>query len=85
MMAVPPCGEGRLAHAGAGWITATDSKSDGVVAWQTCRHGPFAGRVEDIEVASSHIGMGWNPAVLKVVADRLGHRLGQWRPYTNSQ
>jgi hypothetical protein len=62
--------------------TAIYSKSDGVVAWQTCRHEPSDGSVEDIEVTGSHIGMGWNPAVLKVVADRLGQRVGQWRPYT---
>ena len=61
--------------------TAIYSKSDGVVAWQTCRHASEHGSVEDIEVPGSHIGMGWNPAVMKVVADRLGQRMGQWRPY----
>ena len=61
--------------------TAIYSKSDGVVAWQTCCQASGRGRIEDIEVPGSHMGMGWNPAVMKVVADRLGHRVGQWRPY----
>ena len=61
--------------------TAIYSRSDGVVAWQTCRHASERGSVEDIEVPGSHIGMGWNPAVMKVVADRLGQRVRQWRPY----
>ena len=61
--------------------TAIYSKSDGVVAWQTCRHESRRGSVENIEVPGSHIGMGWNPAVMKVVADRLGERVRQWRPY----
>ena len=52
--------------------TAIYSKSDGVAAWQTCRHASERGSVEDIEVPGSHIGMGWNPAVMKVVADQLG-------------
>ena len=25
--------------------------------------------------------MGWHPVVLKVVADRVGQRVGQWQPY----
>ena len=61
--------------------TAIYSKSDGVVAWQTCRHESRRGSVENIEVPGSHMGMGWNPAVMKVVADRLGQCVGQWRPY----
>ena len=61
--------------------TAIYSKSDGVAAWQTCRHASGRGSVEDIEVPGSHIGMGWNPAVMKVVADRLGQWVRQWRPY----
>ena len=37
--------------------------------------------VQDIEINGSHIGMGWNPAVLRVVADRLAQRPGGWQPY----
>ena len=51
--------------------TSIYSRTDGVVAWQTCRHAQPSDQVKDIEVKSSHIGMGWNPAVLQVVAQRL--------------
>ena len=51
--------------------TSIYSRSDGVVAWQTCCHARRYREVEDIEVKGSHIGMGWNPAVLRVVAELL--------------
>lgn len=53
--------------------TSIYSRSDGVVAWQACRHPePTTAQVQDIEVEGSHMGMGWNPRVLRIVADRLG-------------
>lgn len=60
--------------------TSIYSRSDGVVAWQTCllQEGPWA---ENVEVDGSHCGLGWNAAVLRVVADRLAQREGAWRPY----
>ncbi len=62
--------------------TSIYSRTDGIVAWQTCRHTARAGQqVEDVEVTGSHTGMGWNPAVLRVIADRLAQRPGHWRPY----
>lgn len=63
--------------------TSIFSRSDGVVAWQTCTHHEPCTRVEDIEVRGSHIGMGWNPEVLNIVADRLGQRPGRWTPYAD--
>ena len=51
--------------------TAIYSRSDGVVAWQTCRHNVRSPLVQDIEVDSSHIGMGWNREVLAAVAKSL--------------
>ena len=74
----------RLSSAPPVPTTSIYSRSDGVVAWQTCRHGEAAHQVEDIEVQGSHIGMGWNPSVLRVVADRLAQRPGRWRPYAVS-
>ncbi len=60
--------------------TAIYSRTDGVVAWQRCidDRGP---RRENIEVDSSHIGMGHHPRVLLIIADRLAQREGQWRPF----
>jgi pimeloyl-ACP methyl ester carboxylesterase len=62
--------------------TSIYSRSDGIVAWQTCLHddGVPSG-VQDIEIRSSHIGMGWNAAALEIIGDRLAVRPGQWRPY----
>jgi pimeloyl-ACP methyl ester carboxylesterase len=51
--------------------TSIYSRQDGIVAWRTCQHERSGGLHEDIEVNGSHLGMGWNPAVLRVVADRL--------------
>ena len=64
--------------------TSIYSRSDGVVAWQTCRHDKVSHLVHDIEINSSHVGMGWNRDVLAVVADRLGQPPGPWSPYARA-
>jgi triacylglycerol lipase len=51
--------------------TVVYSKTDGVVHWSSCIDQSGAQNVENIEVMSSHCGMGLNTEVLKVVADRL--------------
>lgn len=61
--------------------TSIYSRSDGVVAWQTCRHDKPSRLVHDIEIDSSHIGMGWNRNVLAAVADRLGQPTGAWQKF----
>lgn len=60
--------------------TSIYSRTDGVVPWETCRHDTSSGLVQDIEVDGSHMGMGWNQEVLKIVADRLGPDPGPWLP-----
>ena len=50
--------------------TAIYSKTDGVVAWQCSLEEPAA-NTENVEVFSSHFGLGVNPQVLKAVAERL--------------
>ena len=50
------------------------SRSDGIVAWQSCKHPRPLCDVQDIEVAGSHLGMGWNREVLQLVGDTLAHR-----------
>jgi pimeloyl-ACP methyl ester carboxylesterase len=64
--------------------TSIYSRSDGVVAWQTCRHHLRSRLVHDIEVDGSHIGMGWNRDVLAAVADRLDQPPGPWRRYVRA-
>lgn len=61
--------------------TSIYSRTDGVVAWQTCRHHQRSRFAEDIEVVGSHIGLGWNRAVLGIVEDRLRPQPGAWRRY----
>jgi hypothetical protein len=60
--------------------TALVSRSDGIVAWQSCLDEPGPRR-ETLELRSSHCGMGHHPGVLLVVADRLAQPEGEWRPY----
>jgi pimeloyl-ACP methyl ester carboxylesterase len=59
--------------------TSIFSRSDGVVAWQACIQGAGAGHTENIEVDGSHCGLGWNPEVLSVIADRLGQSARAWQ------
>ncbi len=60
--------------------TSIYSRSDGVVAWQACQEieGP---QRENVQVRGSHIGLGFNPAALWVIADRLAQPLGTWKPF----
>ncbi len=47
------------------------SRSDGVVHWESCVDLSGAPTVENVEVKGSHVGMGVNPDVYRVIADRL--------------
>ena len=60
--------------------TSVYSRWDGVVDWRQCRQQPGP-RSENVAVRSSHLGMGHDPAVLWVVADRLAQPRHQWRPF----
>ena len=50
-------------------VTAIYSKLDGVVAWQACIDPDP--NTEMVEVRSSHVGMGVDPDVWSIIADRL--------------
>ena len=71
---------GSLARPLAVPSTAVYSRWDGVVDWRACRQqpGPIS---ENVAVRSSHLGMGHDPAVLWVVADRLAQPRDGWRPF----
>lgn len=60
--------------------TSIYSKSDGIVAWRNSIQ-PETAQTENIRVRASHCGMGTNPNVMKVIADRLSQPEGQWVPY----
>ncbi len=60
--------------------TSIYSRSDGIVAWPASLNpaGPLA---ENIALPASHLGMGFNPRVLSVIADRLAQDPARWMPY----
>ena len=60
--------------------TSIYSRRDGVVPWQTCIDidRPLA---ENVEVRSSHCGMGVHPEALAVILDRLHQPEDDWAPY----
>jgi hypothetical protein len=63
--------------------TAIFSRTDGICAWQGCMETPSA-QSENIEVESSHCGMGHHPAVVYAVAERLAQPEGNWSPFDRS-
>lgn len=60
--------------------TAIYSRSDAIAAWRSCREveGPLS---QNIEVESSHLGIGHHPIVLLTIADRLAQPEEQWKPF----
>lgn len=60
--------------------TAIFSQRDAVVPPSYARDEPGPRR-ENIEVDSSHFGLGHHPAVIVAVADRLAQEPGQWEPF----
>lgn len=63
--------------------SAIYSRSDGVAHWQACinREIELFDEAENIEVRGSHSGLGHNPQVMWVVANRLAQSEGAWKPY----
>lgn len=60
--------------------TAIYSKSDAVVSWRIARL-PAGETVESIGVTASHFGMGFNPVIFYLIADRLRQAEGTWQPF----
>ncbi len=66
--------------------TSIFSKSDGVVAWRGSLQRPDERNplTENIEVPASHFGLGVNPLVVYLIADRLAQGEGAWAPFDAS-
>ncbi|MEM7104292.1 MAG: alpha/beta hydrolase [Bacteroidota bacterium] len=62
-------------------VTNIFSKTDGVVSWQCCVEQSEGPNRENIEVNGSHIGLGHNPEVLRIIADRLSQPKNKWNPF----
>ena len=61
-------------------MTAIFSHSDGIAAGDSCC-ADAAPQTENLEVESSHLGIGHHPVVLLTIADRLAQPEGAWRPF----
>lgn len=61
-------------------VTAIYTRTDGVVRWWQCIES-VGERRENIEVHGSHSGLGFNPAVIYAVSDRLAQPADRWRPF----
>jgi len=60
--------------------TAIVSRTDAIASWRSCctEPGPYS---ENLEVDSSHLGIGHHPVVLLTIADRLAQPDGAWKPF----
>jgi len=61
--------------------TAIYSKEDGVVAWEVCIEDKETHIHQNIQVRGSHIGLGFNTAVLKIIENRLQLNADNWTPF----
>ena len=69
--------------------TSIYSKTDGIVAWEGSvqhKHDTVNSKsqTENIEVPASHLGLGVNPLVMLVLADRLAQAEGDWKAFDRS-
>jgi pimeloyl-ACP methyl ester carboxylesterase len=60
--------------------TSVYSRLDGLSDWRPCLQ-PESSRSENVQVASSHLGLAWHPAALYLVADRVAQAPERWRPF----
>jgi len=60
--------------------TAIFSRTDGIAHWKTCieQERPTT---DNVEVVASHCGMGFNPVIYYVIADRLSLPHGAWQRF----
>jgi len=78
----PPTPErvSRLAKPIAVPSTSIYTRTDGVVAWRACLEEE-GGERENVEVNTTHIGLGFHAPALWVIADRLAQPPGTWKPF----
>ena len=76
----PPPIEGDIAALPPVPVTAIVTPDDGIVGAGSSDigNGPSW---ETVRIAGTHVGLVWNAAVLRVIADRLAQPEGTWAPY----
>ncbi|MFT4762168.1 MAG: putative alpha/beta hydrolase family esterase [Paraglaciecola sp.] len=62
--------------------TAIYSKRDGIVPWEACMELEEGNLAQNIEINGSHIGLGVNPEVYKIIFDRLQYSEENWCPWS---
>ncbi len=63
-------------------ITAIYSRGDGIVNWRVCLEHEEDKETQNIEVCGSHCGMGFNPVIYYIIADRLAQPEDDWQRFT---
>ncbi len=61
--------------------TAIYTKEDGVVSWKVCLEEKEDAWHQNIQVRGSHLGLGVNPSVLEIIADRLLYTKSNWEHF----
>ncbi len=61
-------------------LTSIWSRNDRVVSWRRSLVEPGE-RIENIEVRSTHLTLGFDPLVIAAVLDRLGQDLDDWKSF----
>lgn len=61
--------------------TAAYSKTDGVVHWSLCREAKPDKTHQNVEVYGAHTGLGFNPSIVWLIADRLSQPEDGWKKF----
>lgn len=61
--------------------TSVYSRNDNVVPWRASVVDDTIFGHENVEVRSPHLGLGFDPAVLHVISDRLRRPVSRWKPF----
>ncbi len=61
--------------------TSIYTKEDGIVPWRLCLEKETHIH-QNIQVFGSHLGLGVNPSVLRIIADRLLYTQEDWEPFS---
>ncbi len=61
--------------------TSVYSKNDRVVPWEMSLVDTTVPRHQNVEVRTGHIGLGFDPAVLHLIGDRVSQDPREWKPF----
>ncbi len=76
-----PLGQGEIRPSLEVPTTSIYSRNDSVVAWQNSLVDDRVPRHENVEVRPPHLLLGFDPAVIFAVVDRVRQDPGRWEPF----